>query len=225
MPKGLSLTADRGNLSPTLALRFAHLPQVYDWANQAVVLAYPPGFSLLNKPKVVDPAMLEPYPNPKLPAMGNNPLAAVQVSQASGAKLHVNVVHGVRQHTEKAGSDDLKAGSRPRRCGEEEGIAGAATPCLRCMLLTVCVVASWLPVQDVHSQGQGRMPGGMVLTGVPVVSLAVKCSRHVVSRRKVQGCQRPAASLQWEKHQSPLTAVCDRFPCRHQLRDTMRLEL
>ena len=57
---------------------------MYDWANQAVVLAYPPGFSLLNKPKVVDPAMLEPYPNPKLPAMGNNPLAAVQVSQASG---------------------------------------------------------------------------------------------------------------------------------------------
>ena len=60
------------------------------------------------------------------------------------------------------------------RCGEEEGIAGAATPCLRYMLLTVCVVGLRLPVQDVHSQGQGRMPGGMVLTGVPVVSLSVK---------------------------------------------------
>lgn len=142
MPKGLSLTADRGHLPPTLALRFAHLPQVYDWANQAVVLAYPPGFSLLNKPKVVDPAMLEPYPNPKLPAMGNNPLAAVQVSQANGAKLTVNVVYCMPQHTEKAGSDDMKAVRRPRRCGEEEGIAGAATPCLRCMLLTDSV---WLP--------------------------------------------------------------------------------
>eukprot|EP00195_Chlamydomonas_chlamydogama_P016138 CAMPEP_0202892238 /NCGR_PEP_ID=MMETSP1392-20130828/2003_1 /ASSEMBLY_ACC=CAM_ASM_000868 /TAXON_ID=225041 /ORGANISM="Chlamydomonas chlamydogama, Strain SAG 11-48b" /LENGTH=778 /DNA_ID=CAMNT_0049576129 /DNA_START=97 /DNA_END=2433 /DNA_ORIENTATION=+ len=59
---------------PAVVVAHLQTTQVYDWVNQAVVYGYPPATALLNKPKVIDNAMFQPFP----PAVGGGKVGMQQ---------------------------------------------------------------------------------------------------------------------------------------------------